>query len=207
MAGKADRTDLAYHIRSVDYVKSAHAIWQAQETLALRSADPLYLLIAHGLELTLKSHLLRLGHAIPAVEKFGHDLRSLFDEVCRNIPGSAADLAKIVRRRWIETLKEERDKRLEKARSLGLEGQASHIGLEIWSNDEIGRFAPEARPALEWLSARHSSGGSVFRYFESRIEQHTVVRLDGDNVIATPLTLIWLTEALQDCFLGGQESS
>ena len=195
-----DPSSYAYHIRSVDYRLSANEIWKHHETLKLRTLDPFWFLVAHSLELSLKSHLLQSGMPTAEVVALGHNLHSLFEKVCARDSDIKRTVLKNVKRRWINVLKRDRNEKLALLRKSGMDDEWFRDKMKVFSNDEIARNVPDPQQAFEWLAERHLRKGSVFRYHETRLETLPCVTLKDQLVETPPLTLIWFAEELQRSF-------
>lgn len=190
-----EETAWAWHIRSLDYLKCATDLWERKSTLRLHSHDPVRFLLAHSLELTLKSNLVAARVCVPSkAEDFGHDLGRAYDKL------KPTTLPTIVRKKWILALRIERDRRQKELPDVLLSPKWQDHTTRIWTNDEIGKFAPEPIAYLRWLADLHQHRGSVFRYPVSRLEQSEEISIDGKMVDTKFCSLVWIAEELQNRF-------
>lgn len=120
------------------------------------------------------------------VEKYGHNLRQLYDEVsCQKLVGDMiAKTERAVRDRWKQHLRGARDEHQAKLMRFGLsEKDTAEFGA--LSNAQIGDELPSLRDQIIWLSDRHSSDGSRFRYLKTGCDSRSRIEAFGlsDDVV------------------------
>lgn len=139
--------------------------------LELAFDAPIYLLLAHALELNLKALLLLHGTPMSAVEGARHDLIKLYDQLRAGEETSHRILKAEIENRlmWRSVFREARDEyRNTLMEFLDVDECPEEFG--IYDNDMIGRNLPDLREIVCWLNTRHAKSGSEFRYFKSKAD-------------------------------------
>ncbi len=136
----------------------------AAGNLCLPHELPVDYMYAHAVELLLKGCLLATNPN-EAVDRFRHDLMSLYAEVgTRNVSGDIlASAEHAVRDRWKRHLRSARDTIIEKFNLEDL-SDAALAEFGLYDNATIGAELPELRTHVAYLGMRHSKGGGQLRY-------------------------------------------
>lgn len=169
--------------------------------LSLTFDAPIYALLAHTLELQLKSCLIILGKTEPEVGEFRHDLSRLYAQgkALSDERFSIRDLEKNVGRKWIDLLRCARDRHQTSIRSyVDIESESVARELGIRDNSEIGSSLPSLSAQIQWLSERHATQGSQFRYLRSGPDHHQEIRVFGLAENVPVRTIIWSCEILDE---------
>jgi len=181
------------------YLETAQHVIRSMDKGDLRLAfdAPAFALLAHALELQLKSALIAMGMPPADAEGFKHDISRLY-AACREHhdgPVSIAEIENNVRGRWKTHLRVARDSHHRRvSRWVGSECPDTLREFGVFDNDHIGRELPEVSPVIQWMSERHSAGGSRFRYPKSGLDWQTRVTAFGLNENVPMRTAEWACE-------------
>jgi hypothetical protein len=180
------------------YAKSAEKLISATETneINLRHDAPIYYLLSHSLELLLKGLLLSNGKSHEDVEKFGHHLKNLYDvakcEQSELINGTESH----VKSKWRTNLQKSRDEHKQKFIAIGITEPEDLSEWGVHENSVIGSELPVLPAQVDWLSARHTYEGGLFRYHQTRYESIPHITAFGLNMNVVFYSTLWACEYL-----------
>lgn len=138
---------------------------------------PLLNLLAHALELYLKSFLLKLERAQSEVEKYRHDIHRLFNSLSGDNETRqwVEDLRKRTKCGAIGQVKEHPNAILERANLDVTDENVELLGLA--TNQEIGSEIPTLDESILWLSNLHNDGkGGALRYRKTKLIQVPILQ-------------------------------
>ena len=195
------RRDAAGFINySRSYLTAASYIDEGVKTkkVELRFDAPVFALLAHSLELSLKGALILAGVPHGKVEVFGHKLLELYDAVLSNSKqaGLISEAENACRSNWKSLLRKARDEHQAKMIAVFGKEVGNTPELGVFDNQTIGRELPELRDQVKWLNERHTHRGSLFRYHETRIDQYLEINAFGLRENVPFRTVFWGCDAI-----------
>lgn len=179
-----DRVHIGYRTLAKDYLACVSFLQDAceGESLKLRFDSPILSNLSQAVELAIKGHLLSLGQRQEDVIKLRHDLAKAYRQLRRIAPNVVDEVEKHVEALWRSFLIKKRDELKESFRAYGIRNPEYLRGIGVVSNEDIDKELPTFKRDLKWLSDRHKSNGSQFRYFEPRLDQRPHIQLFGLRV-------------------------
>jgi hypothetical protein len=190
-----------YDALARDYLNSFVFIWSGIEAgeLHLRFDAPALALLANSAELALKGLLANSGKSPDEVEGYGHNLELLFSDANRECGNRVASACNHVRQMWKKRLRDARDDFSASLQGCGISDQGHLREFGVLGNDEIGAALPEFRDDILWLSHRHRSNGSAFRYLKVGMDTRKHIRAFGLEEFTVPRSVSSGMRFLLDC--------
>ncbi|MFY0647044.1 hypothetical protein [Sulfitobacter geojensis] len=183
---------IAFRTQSNDYLTSAKnlVISVEKDQIRLRGSDPIDQLVGHAFELSLKSKALREHEGIK-VTKYSHNVLKLFDHLQKQNRDLNA-ISAIIATRWRERLT--RDRQILIAKFGDYAVALTELGLP--TADDVDTLHYFLRNDVAWYSERMTSGGSLFRYHQTRMDIIPQIGFWGINYHRPRQSLIWATEIM-----------
>jgi len=184
-----------------NYLDTVQHVIRSRESGALKLTydAPVFALLAHTLELQLKSALLVAGLSPKDVEAFKHNIARLY-AACKErgeVSVSIEIIERKVRGRWRSHLHNARDAYLGRISVwVGSSDPEVLKDFGVLDDHTIGSELPELRQVIQWLSERHASGGSQFRYLKTGLDWHLTIKAFGLNENVPMKTVEWACEEL-----------
>ena len=193
-----DREHIGYRTLANDYLSCVSYLQDACEAnvLRLRFDFPILSNLSHATELAIKGHLLSLGMSKTEVVNLGHDLVAAYGRLEECAPKIVDEVEKHVKTQWKSFLRKERNKVEKSFKAFGIHDPQYLREMGVLSNEDIGKELPTFRRDLRWLSDRHKSNGSKFRYFESALDRRQHIKAFGLNVFTVPVSVVSGTKLL-----------
>jgi prevent-host-death family protein len=181
-----------------DYLDCALFLQDALDAgnFRLKSDFPILSNLSHATELAIKGHLLCLGMSKEDLVDLGHDLERAYGRLGGFAPGIVTRVETHVKSEWKSFLRKKRDDNEESLKSYGIHDPEVLREFGVFSNDDIGKELPTFKRDLKWLSDRHRTNGSRFRYFEQHLDRRPHVRAFGLNMFTVPCSIAFGTKAL-----------
>ena len=189
---------IGYRTLAKDYLACVSYIQDAceAESLKLRFDYPILSNLSHAVELAIKGHLLSLGHSQEDVIKLRHDLAKAYRQLRRIAPKVVNEVEKHVEAQWQSFLSKKRNELEDSFRAFGIHNPECLREMGVVSNEDIDKELPTFKRDLKWLSDRHKSNGSQFRYFEPSWDQRPHIQAFGLNVFTVPVSVASGTKVL-----------
>ncbi|MFO1202185.1 MAG: hypothetical protein U1E58_06055 [Tabrizicola sp.] len=181
-----------------DYLACVSFLQDAFEARALRLRfdSPILSNLSHATELAIKGHLLSVGASKDDLIKLGHDLAKGYRLLEKVAPKIVDEVEKHVTAQWRSFLRDKRDDLEDRFRTFGVHDPEHLQEMGVFSNEDIDNELPTFKRDLRWLSDRHKSNGSKFRYFEPTWDQRQHIRAFGLNVFTVPVSVTSGTKVL-----------
>lgn len=195
---RVDREHIGYRTLANDYLACVSFVQDAFEAkaLSLRFDSPILSNLSHATELAIKGHLLSLGTSKEDVKKMGHDLSKAYKRLGKIAPEVVDEVEKHVEDQWQTFLREKRDGLEDRFRAFGVHNPEYLKEMGVISNEDIYKELPTFKRDLRWLSDRHKSNGSKFRFFEPTWDQRQHIQAFGLNMFTVPVSVISGTKVL-----------
>ena len=189
---------IGYRTLANDYLACVSYIQDAFEakSLRLRFDSPILSNLSRATELAIKGLLLSLGLTEDEVVKLDHNLDAAYRQLEKRAPMLVNEVEKHVKAQWGAFLREKRDELEDRFKAFGIHDPEHLREMGILSNDEIGNELPTFKRDLRWLSDRHRSKGSRFRYFEPTWDQRQHIQAFGLDVFTVPVSVVSGTKVL-----------